>query len=162
MVILQWLWSKQNHYSCIRDKNQSSYSVIWYCFSPTDQTGYFVDYHLTLTAVSGCDSNALLLGSSEQIQVAAHNIGPYVDQNKTSLGESINVIYEEMEHAKKYTSIAKGTGTDTRFVQYVLTWIYIKLVSLIEIFDTQAASAFLGLKVSLSTESYAFVTFNLV
>ncbi len=38
----------------------------------------------------------------------------------------------------------------------MLTRILNKLGSLIEIFDTQAASALLGLEVSLSTESYVF------
>ena len=61
-----------------------------------------------------------------------------------------------MEHAKKYPSIAKDTGTNTRFVQNVLTLILNKLGSLVEVFDTQAASALLGLEVSLSTESYVF------
>ena len=122
----------------------------------TKQNGYVVDYNPTLTAVLGCHSNALLLGSSEQSKVAAHYVGPYIDKNKTPLGESIDVIYEAMEHAKKYPSIAKDTGTNTRFVQYVLTWVLNKLGSLIEIFDTQAASALLGLEVSLSTESYVF------
>jgi hypothetical protein len=35
--------------------------------------------------------------------------------------ERINRYYLAMEHAKKYTSIAKDTGTNARFVQYVLT-----------------------------------------
>ena len=97
-----------------------------------------------------------LLGSSEQSKVAAHYIGPYMDKNKTSLGESIDIIYEAMEHAKKYPSIAKDTGTNARFVQYVVTRILNNLGSLIEIFDMQAAGALLGLNVSLSSESYVF------
>ena len=60
-----------------------------------------VDFNSTLTAVLGCHSNALLLGSSEQSKFAAHCVGPYIDKNKTSLGESIDVIYEAIEHAKK-------------------------------------------------------------
>ena len=96
-----------------------------------------------------------LLGSSEQVKIASHYVCLYVGKNDTS-AESIDVIYEAMEHAKKHTSIAKDTGTNTRFVQYVLAWILNKLGSLIEIFDTQAASALLGLEVSLFTESYVF------
>ena len=95
----------------------------------TKQNGYIVDYNPTLTAVLGCHSNALLLGSSEQSKVAAHYVGPYIDKNKAPSGESIDVIYEAMEHAKKYPSIAKNTGTNTRFVQYVLTRILNKLGS---------------------------------
>ena len=68
-----------------------------------------------------------LLGSSEQIKVAAHCIDPYVNKHKTPLGESIDNIYEAMKHAKIYWSIAKHTGTNARFVQYVLTRIWISL-----------------------------------
>ncbi len=118
--------------------------------------GYNVENNPTVIAVLGCHSNALLLGSSEQSKVAAHYVGPYIDKNKTPLGESINVTYDAMEHAKKFPSIAKDSGTNTRFVQYLLTLVLNKLGFLIEIFDTQAASALLGLEVSLSTKSYVF------
>ena len=57
---------------------------------------------------------------------------------------------------QKNPSIAKDTGTTARFVQYVLTRILNNLGSLMEIFDTQAAGALLGLNVSLSSESYVF------
>ena len=72
-----------------------------------------------------------MLGSSEQNTVAAHYVGPFIDNNETPLGESIDVIYEAMEQAKKYPSIAKDIGTNTRFVQYVLIRILNKLGSLI-------------------------------
>ncbi len=42
----------------------------------TKQNGYIVDCNPTLTAVLGCHSNALLLGSFEQSKGAAHYIGP--------------------------------------------------------------------------------------
>jgi hypothetical protein len=103
-----------------------------------------------------------LLGSSEQSKVAAHYIGPYVNKNKTPLGESIDNIYEAMKRAKRYRSIAKHTGTNARFVQYIFTRILNILRSLMEIIDTKAAGALLGLNVSLPSESYVFVTSNLV
>jgi hypothetical protein len=61
-----------------------------------------------------------------------------------------------MAYTKKYPSIAKDMGTNARFGQYVLTRILNNLGSLMEIFDTQAAGALLGLNVSLSSESYVF------
>jgi hypothetical protein len=79
-----------------------------------------------------------------------------VDKNKTPLGKSIDVIYDAVEHAKKYPSIAKDTGTSARFAQYGLTRIFKNLGSLMEIFDTQATGALLDLNVSLSSESNFF------
>ena len=100
------------------------------------RNGYVVDYNPTLTALLGCHSNTLLLGSSEQSKVASHYIGPYVDKNKTPLAESLDVVYEATEQAKKHPSIAEDTGTNTRFIQYVMTKILNKLCPLMEISNT--------------------------
>ena len=116
--------------------------------------GHVIDYNPTLTALLGCHSNTLLLGSSEQIQVAAHYIGPYVDKNETPLAESLDIVYEANEHAKKHPSIAEDTGSNPRFFQYVMTNIVNRLGSFMEMSDTQAAGALSGLSVSLSSELY--------
>ncbi len=50
----------------------------------------------------------------------------------------MDIIFEAMEHAKIYPSIAKDAATNTRVVQYVLTGIWYKLRSLMKMFDTQA------------------------
>ena len=52
----------------------------------TKRNGYVVDYNPTLTAVLGCHSNALLLGSSEQSKVAAHYVGPIYRQKQNTIG----------------------------------------------------------------------------
>ena len=115
------------------------------------RNGYVVDYNPTLTALLGCHSNTLMLGSSEQSKVAAHYISPYIDKNKTPLAESLYIVYEANEHAIKYPSIAKDTGSNSRFLQYVMTNILNRLGSLMELSDTQAAGALFGLNVSLSS-----------
>ena len=116
------------------------------------RNGYAVDYNPTLTALLGCHSNTLLLGSSEQSKLAAHYIGPYVDKIKMPLAESLDIVYEANEHAIKYPSIAEDTGSNSRFVQYVMTNILNRLGSLMDISDTQAAGALSGLNISLSSE----------
>eukprot|EP00956_Cyclotella_meneghiniana_P034858 scaffold108916_cov39-Cyclotella_meneghiniana.AAC.1 len=122
------------------------------------QNGYVVDYNpAALTAILGCHSNTLLLGSSEQSKAASHYVGPYVDKNKTPLGESIEVVSESMAEAKIRPSIAEDTGTKVRLTQHVLTKILNKLGTLHEVFDTQAVASLLGLSVSVSTESFCVV-----
>jgi len=54
--------------------------------------GYVVDYSPILTAVLGRHTNTLLLGSLEQSKGASYCIGPYGSENKTSLGESLDLI----------------------------------------------------------------------
>lgn len=78
-------------------------------------------------------------------------------QKKAPLGGSIDVIYETRKHSKKYTSLAEDMGTNARFIQYVLIRILNKLGSFTAIFEIESVGAFLGLNVSLSSESYVFV-----
>ena len=118
------------------------------------RNGYVVDFSPILTGVLGCHTNSLILGSLEQAKVGAHYVGPYVDKNKTPLAESLDVVYEAIEQAKKYPSIAENKGTNARFLQYVLTKILNKLGSLMEISDTQAAAVLLKLCVSICSESF--------
>jgi len=70
------------------------------------------------------------------------------------LAESLDIVYKANEHTRKYPSITEDTGSDSRFIQYVMTNILNRLWSLMEISNTQAAGALFGLNVSLSSELY--------
>ncbi|KAL7549323.1 hypothetical protein ACHAWF_017111 [Thalassiosira exigua] len=122
------------------------------------RNGYVVDFNYLLTSILGTNTNSLLLGGTEQSKGATFYVGPYTTKNKTNLNESLDVVLEATEHAREYPSVAEDKETDKRFVQYVMTRILNKLNSLQEISDTQAASALLGLNVSLCSE--IFVTYN--
>jgi hypothetical protein len=115
------------------------------------RNGYVVDYNPALTAILGCHTNSLLLGSSEQAKAAAHYLGPYVDKDKTPLGETLEVIYEAMQYVKTHPSKADDAGTISRFAQFLLTRILDKLGSLIEYSDAQAAAGLIGLRTSISS-----------
>ena len=119
------------------------------------RNGYVVEFNPILTAVLGSNTCALLLGSSEQSKAAAYYIGPYVNKYKCALVDSLDIVWEAMEHVKKYPSIAEDTGTKKRVVQHIMTRILNKLNSLMEISDTQAAAALLGLNVSLCSEIFS-------
>ena len=45
--------------------------------------------------------------SSEQTNIAAHYVDPYIDKNKTPLGESVDVIYDAMEKQRKTQVVQK-------------------------------------------------------
>jgi len=91
------------------------------------RNGYIADYSPILTTVLGCHTNALLLGSSGKSKGASHYIGPYVSKNKTSLGESLDLIWDAMQHAKLFPSVAEDKNTNERFTQYILTQVMNKL-----------------------------------
>ena len=82
------------------------------CTKLKDQNGWVVDFNPDMTAILGCHTNSLMLGSSEQAKAAGHYLGPYVDKDKTTIGESLNVVYEAMKHAKTHPSVASDSGTD--------------------------------------------------
>ena len=75
-------------------------------------------------------------------------------KNKTDLTESLDIVLEATEHARKYPSVAEDKDTNKRFVQYVMTRILNQLNSLQEIPDTMAAAALLGLNVGLCSEIF--------
>ncbi len=114
-----------------------------------------VEFNPILTAVLGSNTCALLLGSSEQSKAAAYYIGPYFNKYKCALVDSLDIVWEAMEHVKKYPSIAKDTGTKKRVTQHIMKRILNKLNSLMEISDTQAATALLDLNVSLCSEIFS-------
>jgi hypothetical protein len=116
--------------------------------------GYVVDFSPILTAILGSHSNSLLLGASEQSRVAGLYLGPYVDKGKTNLADSLDLVFESLENVRVHPSVAIDTGTTKRFAQHVLTRILNLLNSLMEISDTQAAAALLGLIVLLSSEIF--------
>lgn len=65
----------------------------------TKQNRYIVDYIL-IDSCLGCHSNSPLLGFFEQSKNAAHYVVPSIDK-RMSLRESIDIIYEAMDHATK-------------------------------------------------------------
>ncbi len=118
------------------------------------RNGYVVDYNRMLTAILGCNKNSLLFGGTKQSKGAAFYLGPYVQKNKTELSESLDVVLESIEHARKYPSAAEDRNTNNRFVQYVMTRILNQLNSLQEISDTQAAGSLIGLNIGLCSEFF--------
>ena len=114
-----------------------------------------VEFNPILTAVLGSNTCALLLGSSEQSKSAAYYVGPYVNKYKCALVDSLDIVWEAMEHVKKYPSVAEDTGTKKRVAQHIMTRILNKLNSLMEVSDTQAAAALLGLCVSLCSDIFS-------
>ena len=77
-----------------------------------DRNGYVVDYNHLLTAVLGCTTNILLLGGTEQSKGASFYLGPYVQKNKTDLTESLDIVLEATEYARKYPSVAEDKDTN--------------------------------------------------
>ena len=67
---------------------------------------------------------------------------------------SFDPLLKATEHCRKYPSIAKNAGTNKRFVHHVITRVLNKINSLIEVSDTQACYALLGMSAGLCSDIF--------
>ena len=67
---------------------------------------------------------------------------------------SFDLLLHAAEHCRKYPSIAENAGTNKRFVHHVITRVLNKINSLIEVSDTQACYALLGMSAGLCSDIF--------
>jgi hypothetical protein len=109
-----------------------------------------------LTALLGCNTNLSFLGSKEQSKQALFYIGPYINKNGVKVLDALPLLAHAQNHALQYPSSADDAGTDTRFLQHIMTRILNKLNSLMEVSDTQAALALLGMGPTVCSDIFAY------
>lgn len=120
-----------------------------------DRNGYVADYNVLLSALMGCNTNSMFLGSREQSKGALFYIGPYICKNLVEVVDAFDLLLEAQDYAKKYPSTADDANTKKRFVQYVMTRVLNKLNSLMEVSDTQAAAALLGMNAGICSDIFS-------
>ena len=120
-----------------------------------DRNGYVADFNSILTSVMGCNTNSLFLGSREQSKGALFYIGPYICKNLVEIIDSFDLLLEAQEYARKFPSRADNSHTEERFVQHVITRVLNKMNSLMEVSDTQAAAALLGLNAGICSDIFS-------
>ena len=122
--------------------------------SVVERNGMVADFNVLLTALMSCNTNSLFLGSREQSKGALFYIGPYICKNGVQIIDSFDILLEAQDYARKYPSTAEDSSTDKRFVQYVLTRVLNKMNSLMEVSDTQAAVALLGMDAGMCSDIF--------
>jgi len=122
--------------------------------------GYVVQYNKLLTALLGCNTNSMLLGSTEQSKAATFYIGPYIDKNKNPLIESLDIVLKAMDLARKYPSVADDSDTPRRITQLIMTKILNQLNNLMEVSDTQAAAGLLGISAGMCSDKFVVYDAN--
>ena len=68
--------------------------------------------------------------------------------------DSFDLIIEAQERATKYPSVAEDSGTQKRYVQHVMTRVLNKMNGLMEVSDTQAAAALLGMNAGICSDIF--------
>jgi hypothetical protein len=120
------------------------------------RNGWVVEYNPLLTALLGCNTNLSFLGSKEQSKQALFYIGPYINKNGVKVVDALPLLAHAQNHALQYPSSADDAGTDTRLVQHIMTRVLNKLNSLMEVSDTQAALALLGMGPTVCSDIFAY------
>jgi hypothetical protein len=121
-----------------------------------ERNGWVVEYNPLLTALLGCNTNLAFLGSKEQSKQALFYIGPYINKNGVKVVDALPLLAHAQNHALQYPSVADDSETTKRQVQYIMTRVLNKLNSLMEISDTQAALALLGMGPTVCSESFSY------
>ena len=121
-----------------------------------DRNGWVVEYNPLLSSLLGCNTNLSFLGSKEQSKQALFYIGPYINKNGVKVLDALPLLAHAQNHALQYPSTAGDSGTSERQVQHIMTRVLNKLNSLMEISDTQAALALLGMGPTVCSESFSF------
>jgi len=121
-----------------------------------DRNGLVVDYNPLLTALLGCNTNLLFLGSKEQSRGALFYIGPYINKNGVEIIDALPVIAKAQDDALTHRSVAEDSGTEKRTVQHTLQKTLNRMNSKMEISDTQAAGALFGLDARMTSEIFSY------
>jgi hypothetical protein len=120
------------------------------------RNGWVVEYNPLLTSLLGCNTNLAFLGSKEQSKQALFYIGPYINKNGVKVIDALPLLAHAQHHALQYPSVADDSETTKRQVQYIVTRVLNKLNSLMEISDTQAALALLGMGPTVCSDIFAY------
>jgi len=120
------------------------------------RNGLVVDYNPLLTALLGCNTNASFLGAKEQSRGALFYIGPYINKDGVAVIDALPLMLKAHEDVLLHPSVADDSGTNKRHVQHTLTRTLNKLNSQMEVSDTQAAGALLGLDARITSELFSY------
>ena len=69
---------------------------------------------------------------------------------------AFDLLQESQDYAQTYFNTAEDASTNKRFVQHVLTQVINKMNSLMEVSDTQAAAALLGMNAGICSENFSY------
>ena len=75
-------------------------------------------------------------------------------KNLVQIIDAFELLLEAQDYTERFPSTAEDSSTNKRFVQFVMTRVLNKMNSLMEVSDTQAAAALLGMNAGLSSESF--------
>ena len=81
-------------------------------------------------------------------------------KNLVEIIDSFDLLLEAQDYVERHPSRAEDSSTDQRFVRFVMTRVLNKMNSLMEVSDTQAAAALLGMEAGMCSEIFWVIDAN--
>ena len=116
-----------------------------------------VPFNDVITTVLGCNTSIQFLGNQEQSKNTLFYLVPYLTKDNVSLSNCISVIKKAYDDVTTRPSKAADTGTDLRFAKHMNMRILNMLDTKMEISDTQAAAALLGMEAQVVTDIFWYI-----
>ena len=121
------------------------------------RNGLVVPFNDVITTVLGCNTSIQFLGNQEQSKNSLFYLVPYLTKDNVSLSNCISIIKKSYDDVTNRPSIAKDSGTDFRFAKHMSMRILNLLDTKMEISDTQAAAALLGMEAQIITDTFWYI-----
>ena len=121
------------------------------------RNGLVVPFNDVITTVLGCNTSIQFLGNQEQSKNTLFYLAPYLTKDNVSLSNCISVIKKSYDDVTTNPSKAVDTGTDLRFAKHMNMRILNMLDTKMEISDTQAAAALLGMEAQVVTDTFWYI-----
>lgn len=120
------------------------------------RNGVIVEVNDVCSQALNCNSAAYILGGQEQAKAVLFYLLKYITKDSVELTSTISVLSEAQKHIEKHPSQAIDNDTNTRYGKYFLERIVNNLCGMMEVSDTQAASALIDMPSTLTTTNFQY------
>jgi len=121
-----------------------------------NRNGLVVPFNPACSAVLGCNTAMMLLGSIEQCKTAIFYTLDYMTKDAQALENSLSVIYNAKMQISKNQSKASDSGSAERNTKHILQRIVNNLSGQVETSAMMAAASLLGMPSTMCSHSFWF------
>ena len=121
-----------------------------------DANGNVVAYNPVLTACCASNTAAYPLGNTTQANSSCFYLSPYMGKQKAAIDVILSTLEKSLEDIEKRPSGHADSGSDSRSVTHLFQRMLNSLSRKIEICDTQAVAALLGMGPVVCTDNFSY------
>ena len=119
-------------------------------------------YSDVLTFLFGCNNNPVHLGASAAAKAAMFYLVKYITKDSVAMNTALSILKDAKKHVDKWKSTAEDAATNPHRPSIQLSERVANSNGGMELADTQMAGVALGHKAHLSSESFVYVSMDMV